>query len=243
VNEPNDTDVVTLLHHRARTTFYAPLEGDDETIARVVAHVERHLAPVTSLFLEIASAKVRVDVLHVAPAPGRPFRTLVTVGMSSRPMFVPPGQETLRRAELVLLLPRDWPRPDTIPAEDPRGWPFRELVYLARMPHMHETYLAARHVVTNGDPPAPYARGTRFCGAMLVEPTRLPAGFQCADGPGDECTWFHAVVPLYADELSLGRRAGPNEVLRRLSARGYDEVLDPKRRSVEDVGRFERRSR
>ena len=240
--ESNRTGAVTMLHHGARPPIYEHLAGDDETIARVIDHVERNLASPTSVLLEIASDGVRVDVLHVAPGVGRPFRTFVTVGMSSKPMHVPPDQEAIRYAELVLLLPSHWPLPDSIGPEDPRGWPFRELVFLARMPHVHETYLSAGHVVTNGDPPVSYERDSRFCGAILVEPTRLPTAFQCADGPGDECTWFHAIVPLHASELALARHAGPHEVLRRLEQHGYDEVLNPKRLGVADGDRVNGRT-
>ena len=49
------------------------------------------------------------------PTPARPFATFATLGMSDRPMTVPPDavrSGAARYAELVVSLPADWPVPD-----------------------------------------------------------------------------------------------------------------------------------
>ena len=51
---------------------------------------------------------VHIDVHWVQPTPKRPYHTLVTSGMSDKPMTVPAGAEHLRFAELMLCLPPEW---------------------------------------------------------------------------------------------------------------------------------------
>src|SRR5262249_43577411 len=98
-----------LRHDRA-------VEGDDQIAhaddERITAHLTRTLAAPASVFHEILSDRVHLDV-HIVPAgDDRPFITLVTAGMSARPMTMPegmPSAETWSRAELCLFLPPDWP--------------------------------------------------------------------------------------------------------------------------------------
>src|SRR5262249_59180384 len=79
-------------------------------------HVVKHVGPVTNVFHELMSDLVRVDILVVGPHEGRPCTTLVTCGMSDRPMRVPIEDPDdlgripeLRFAWLLLFLPPEWP--------------------------------------------------------------------------------------------------------------------------------------
>ncbi len=90
--------------------------GDDVTITAIADHIERHLGPVQGVYHELISDKVHLDVHVVAPSADFPFYTLVTSGMSDRPMTVPPEagpDDAPRFAELCILLPSTW----NIPAD------------------------------------------------------------------------------------------------------------------------------
>ena len=92
----------------------APFElvgGDETSIATISEHIERHLGPVSGVYHELLSDKVHLDVHIVPPSADFPFYTLVTSGMSDRPMTVPPGasiEDAPPFAELCILLPSTW---------------------------------------------------------------------------------------------------------------------------------------
>ena len=81
-----------------------------------------------------------------APTEGRPFYTVVTMGVSARPMQVPAGAEAFRRQELVLYLPPDW-NLDLEAGGDAAGWPFRLLEFLGRSVHEYATFFAPGHTI------------------------------------------------------------------------------------------------
>lgn len=195
------------------------------------AHVERHIGPVERVWPELFS-RVRIDLLMVSPTPRRPYVTLVTVGMSERPMAVPAGVDSPPYAELLLCLPPDWPRTERDWANDANYWPLRTLRQAARMPHQYGTWLDVWHTVPNGEPPLPLAAGVDFV-AVLIAPTfrvgpELPA-LTTTDGTQIA---FHGVVPLYPGELRLARDVGMEELVGRFGEHGVTELLNPHRPDV-----------
>jgi hypothetical protein len=199
-----------VYRHAERASEPEAAFGDERLIEEVTAHVERHLGPSPTVNHELISVDVHVDVLHVPPHDERPCHTLVTCGMSAKPMAAPePG---LERAELLLVLPPGWDA-----SEHGDAWPFGMLRFLAHLPHEYGTWLSFGHTVPNGDPPEPYAEGTALCGAMLVEPTLVPAGFDVlerASGP----VRFYGVALLHADEMEYKLAEGAEALLARLEA-------------------------
>ena len=67
--------------------------GDDRSGFRPYRAASRRIGVV---FHEIVSDVVHIDLLHVPPRRERPFHTLVTCGMSVRPMNVPQDAEEFR---------------------------------------------------------------------------------------------------------------------------------------------------
>src|SRR5580692_2684215 len=61
-----------------------------------------------TVFHEIVSDIVHIDVHLFSPTERRPAHTLVTTGMSDRAMTAPPGREEYAHAELMVTLPLDW---------------------------------------------------------------------------------------------------------------------------------------
>ena len=216
--------------------------GDAETIEAVSEHVERTLGEVESVYHELISPLVHLDVLSVGPAADRPFRTLVTCGMSERPMTDAPEAD-VSRAELCLWLPADWPTDDASWRESRHGWPVQLLKFLARLPHEFETWLWREHTVPNGDPPEPYDETTRLCGAMLIPPVVLPDAFAVLERPDADDVHFFGVVPLHADEMVLKLEQGADALYEAFEEADLDLVLDPARRSVVRGGGEGRRRR
>ncbi len=144
--------------------------GDPEHIKAISGHIEKHLGKPTSVFHELLSDVVHIDIHIVPPRPQRNFYTLITSGMSKLSMNAPAGSEKWAYGELLLCLPANWPLRDEDLKNENNYWPLRWLKYLARFPHKYKTFLSAFHSMPNADPPEPIASNTKFIGVMLAPP-------------------------------------------------------------------------
>jgi hypothetical protein len=219
------------LRHEAQDRPFELVGANEETEAAVVGHVTAHLGPVEWVYHEFLSDLVHIDVHVVAPTPERDFHTLVTCGMSDRPMTVPAEMTSPPFAELVLHLPPDWPLTQEALSDERHGWPMRWLKALARLPHEYNTWLDTWHTMPNGDPPAPFAEGTGLCALMLTPPVLAPAGFELLVTESGKEIAFHEVLPLHADELALKLTEGTDALIDRLDAAGIQPIIDPTRPS------------
>ncbi len=92
-----------IYHHGEATHWQAP-QGE-ECIEQISSHIEAHLGKVETVFHEILSDIVHIDVHFVKPTSEFPFVRLVTSGMSdlpSRPCKIhsPPHQYPQAAARL-----------------------------------------------------------------------------------------------------------------------------------------------
>lgn len=86
---------------------FQPAFGDEQTIELVSNHIEKHLGKIETVFHEVVSDLVHIDIHWVKPSTEFPFNILVTSGMSDLPMNVPDGLEEHKYVELCVLLPED----------------------------------------------------------------------------------------------------------------------------------------
>ena len=227
-----------ILRHKPRTVPTTFTGGDGDLIDAISDHIEANLGPVESVFHEIISDLVHIDVHRVEPTDERPWLTLVTSGMSELPMNMP-GEDGLAQcyAELFITLPADWKLSEADLKDENWYWPIRWLKTLARLPHEYDTWLGPGHTVPNGDPPEPIADRTGFC-CMLVLPSPTTAE------SFDTLTWndreidFLALVPLYREEMDLKLREGTDELVRRLAAAGITDLVNVRRKNVAKRKRF-----
>jgi Suppressor of fused protein (SUFU) len=224
-----------IVRHEFRERGREPSSGDPELIDAIDRHLERAFGDDGNVFHELVSDLVHLDV-HFIPARGeRSWSTLVTCGMAERPMTVPDSLEEYRYAELLLALPSDWPLTEDAFADERVYWPIRLLKDLGRLPHEFETFLYYGHSIPNGDPPEPYAAGTKLCGALISPPLLVPDGFEQLQVSDDRVVHFYAVSVLHRDELEYKLEHGAEALWERLDEAGVTELVDPARASV--VGR------
>lgn len=201
----------------------------------ILQHMTRHFGEPSSVLHELASQGVHVDVHLIRPRPERPWWTLFTTGLSERPMNVPAGAEEVRFAELVLALPENWPVEAIIRGEPEAArfsWPIDWLKFLARFPHMHQTWFGVCHTLPNGDPPDTFAPDTRLCAWLFLPPITVPPeGRSVALEHGDEVHLL-ALHGLLEDELQLKVTLGVNALLDLFAAADVKEVLDLDRPST-----------
>lgn len=219
-----------VFTHGEETPWTPP--AGEESIEDISAHIERHLGPVHSVFHEIVSDTVHIDVHFVRPRPDFPFIRLVTSGMSDLPMSTPAEADVPRFAELLITLPAGWKLDKESFKDENWYWPVRLLKYLARLPHKHQTWLGFGHTIPNGDPPEPYADKVKFTGAIVLPPVGTPADFEELELQGGKVVNFYSVVPLLDDEMEFKLKAGTNALLEKFDKRGISDSVDIKRKSV-----------
>jgi hypothetical protein len=206
--------------------------GSEAVIEAVSAHIEQHIGEPSFVYHQMLSAYVHVDIHIVPPSEARPFTTLVTSGMSERPMAAPPElADECSRAELIIALPPEWPTEEPSLRDERNYWPFRLLQVLAALPHQYETWLWMGHTVPNGDPPEPYADDTSLCCAMLFPPLLTPDEFDVLETPSGPVT-FLGVYPLYRSEMELKLEQGADALADRFEQARVTELLDRSRPSV-----------
>ncbi len=220
-----------IEHYRDGPRSFTPPPETLGTDA-IVRHIEQHLGPVESVFHELISDAVHLDVHWVKPTASRPFHLLVTSGMSDRPMNVPAELDAPRHIELVATLPERWAIGDGAFRDENWYWPVRQLKTLARLPHKYDTWLGEGHTVTNGDPPQALAPGTRLCGAILLPPQHVPDAFRELRLDAVKTIRFLAVVPVHEREMTLKTRSGTEALVDRLRKARVTDVIEPTRPSV-----------
>ena len=216
-------------------------EPDDPFVTAIGEHVTKHIGPVTDAFHERVSDVVPIDLLVVAPDEGRPFTTLVTLGMSALPMRIPMEDPDdlaripeLRYAELLLCLPPDWPLTPEAFQDEANYWPVRWLKRLARLPHQMDGWLGLGHTIPNGDPPRPLAPGVPFAGWLIDEPVRLPQEV-CKLRVADRAINFYAAVPLTAAEMAYKVKHGGPALGQLLDRAKVSEVVEVGRKDVTEA--------
>jgi Suppressor of fused protein (SUFU) len=220
-----------IIRHQPHERELVPAADEPELVEALGSHVERHIGDFT-VFHEIVSDLVHIDLFVARPTNDRPRTTVVTCGMSALPMAAPEGMDEFRYAELVLALPPDWPLSQDAFEAESVYWPFRLLKTLARLPHEYATWLYFGHTIPNGDPAMPYSSGTELCGVLLWPPALVPESFARLDLSGGRPVHFYGVFPLHAEEMELKLKKGADALVGLLADAGVTELVNPERPSM-----------
>ena len=234
-DEPAHSPSNAPIYRHEEAAPFEPASGDEASIAAIADHIERHLGPVSGVYHELISDKMHLDVHLVPPNSDFPFYTLVTSGMSDRPMAVPPEaspDEAPPYAELCLLLPSTWNIPDDL-ADVARAfedenvyWPIRWLKLLARLPHEYNTWLGFGHTVPNGEAAAPFASNTELGCMLVLTALSLPEEFQTLVVSPEKTVQFYMLYPIYREEMALKMAQGVDALLDRFEVYDTGDVLD-----------------
>lgn len=221
-----------IYRHESREKPFEPSHGDADQIERISEHIEKYLGDPGMVFHELVSDLVHIDVHQVPPRPDRNFYTLITSGMSERPMTTPEEAAEFQFAELLLCLPPDWKLTQEAFEDERNYWPIRLLKTLARLPHEYDTWLSFGHTIPNGDPAEPYASDTKLCCALLAPPCLADEQFFKLQLSAEKTIYFWAVVPLYQEEVDFKLKEGADPLFERFDQHSVTELLDVKRKNV-----------
>ncbi|HEV7913200.1 MAG TPA: suppressor of fused domain protein, partial [Albitalea sp.] len=172
-------------------------------LEQVTRHIERRIGAIHTVFHEVVSDDLHIDLHHVKSTLFRRCEILVTSGMSARPMQVPSGARVPRFAEVLMVLPKGWPLSKSDFDDEKCYWPMRLMKSLARYPHHHNTWLGFGHTLANGATEAqtqPYAEGTSLCASVLLPPSSLREAAWSFKRSDKEDVFLWAAVPLHLNE-------------------------------------------
>ncbi|SCJ76850.1 heme biosynthesis-associated TPR protein [uncultured Eubacterium sp.] len=196
---------------------YEPEMYTEEEMDAIEEHITKNFGDYDSVFHEIISPDIHVDVCMIPPSKERNYHVLVTMGMGAHFMNVPEelAEYKLERAELAICLPADW----NLQSDEERWyWPIRMLKVLARLPISEDTWLGWGHTVDNG---APFDESTKLCGCMLINPVNFEESANICTMPDDSEVNFYQVIPLYDEEMAYKMEHNAEELLNLMD----DDVL------------------
>ena len=210
----------------ARPDWYT---SEPSSLEVVVPHIERYWGAIARCWHEDISEYVHIDI-HVVPGGSdRDFVTLISSGMSDRPMAAPPGAEDCRYAELMVALPVDWPMEQEDFREEANWWPFRMLKTIARMPHSQHMWIWAWHTVNMHEEIHAFSP---FSGVLIAVPVLCPEEAVVLRAAEDKAVHFLSLIPLYREELQYARTRGTDALVDRLGCCDVTELVDLSRRNV-----------
>jgi len=201
----------------------------------IIAHFDKMFpGRVTNVFHEIISDIVHIDVYCMEPTDEEPFRVVYTTGMSDLPMTLPSEFEKefshLKRAELMVFLPKTWPIDSKAFKNERYYWPIRLLKQLAKFPHQNNTWLGYGHTIPNSDEYDPYDKSTELNGVILSMLKEEISLIKAKDG-----TFINVynIIPLYKEEMDYKLENGMDALFEKLlEVEGSGFWLDESRRNV-----------
>lgn len=189
----------------------------EEELNLLDAHMDRFWGECKSVFHEIASPDIHVDICIIEPTTERNYYTLITQGMGAHRMNTPEelAEYKLERAEIMVCLPPDW---DVQNNDEKWYWPLRWLKVLARLPLEQDTWLGWGHTVPKGEP---FAENTKLCGVMLLEPQGVEEDAFCCPMPDGSEVNFYQYIPLYEKEMDYKIHFTAEALLERMNLDHY----------------------
>lgn len=201
------------------------IASGEQSTEEIAEHIEKYIGEIHMVFHELVSDQVHVDVYWVKPSDERPFHTLVTSGMSDKPMNTPDGLDGFDFAELCICLPGEWKISDEDFQDEKNYWPVRWLKYLARFPHEYNTWLGFGHTIPNGDPAVPFAENTQLNTMVLLPSIMFGEAFHTLKLDNKSVN-FYALIPLYTEEVDFKLNKGVEALFEGFDKYGVTDIVE-----------------
>lgn len=198
-----------------------PLLYTEDEHGAVENYIIKNIGDIYTVFHEMYSPDLHVDICVIPPQRGFDYCALVTSGMGSYEMNMPEDLEEyeLERAELIMCVP-----PEMVDPSDSDSWFIDIMRTVAHLPLERNSWLAHGHTVGAGqgntiDSSMPY-NAVILKGANEFNDEPLPKCYL----PSGEVVNFYYLVPIYAEELDFKLSNGASK----LFGLFRDSGVDPK---------------
>lgn len=197
-------------------------------------YIKKHYGKSQSLYRDYSSSGVHPDIAIIPPNIGKPFFTLVTMGLGAHKMK-PPTNAPLKenevfpdRTELILTLDKSWPLEEKT---EEWYWPLHLLRDAAKRAAEKDSCFGALPAI---EMPKHYDPLNKFMGALLVEPeVDISEDSSLCKLTDNSSVRFLQFIPLFREELRYRKDHG-GERLFKMLRKSLDLVycVNPERRSV-----------
>jgi hypothetical protein len=208
---------------------FKPAYGELSNLEAISEHIEQHLGKIESVFHEIVSDHVHIDIHWVKPSGKIPFNILVTSGMSDEAMNTPVEFADHRYAELCIILPATWQivgKDEEILEDENNYWPIRWLKIIARFPHLYNTWIGWGHTIPNGENAEPFAENTQLGCMMLFPSISLPEDFFELKINEEKNIRFYCLIPLYKEEMDFKLNKGSDALTDKFERHQVTDVIN-----------------
>ena len=194
-------------------------------------YIEKCLGGYDSVFHEIVSPDIHLDVIFISETKDCPYKKLVTMGAGAYKMKVSKEcrKYNIERAEYVIYLPADW---DIKSSEEKDYWPIKMLKRIARFPIYCDSWLAYGHTIQADEDGGPYAENTKFNNVILCDVLGKDGEFMHLKMSSGKEICFYQIVPIYQEELDFKQEKGADELLTLLAEDSMFPVIDVNRINV-----------
>lgn len=184
-----------------RESFIPMYLYDDKDLEEVDSYISKAFGSFDSVFHELISPDIHLDVCFIPATDDEPFYKLVTMGAGAYEMKIPDKwkEYNLERAEYVMYVPKDW----NLQSQDMKDyWPIKVLKDVARLPILCDTWLSFGHTTQADEAGTPYASNTKYNSVVLDFCETNQGEVQLKTSSGKIIN-FYQVIPLYPEELKF----------------------------------------
>jgi len=203
---------------------------DEKDTECLEEYISEKFGKFDSVYHEIMSPDIHVDIVIIEPKDGHDYYTLITMGMGAHKMNVPKdlAEQKLNYAEIVVNLPKDWQVKND---KEEWYWPLRWLKILARLPLENKTWLGFGHTIPNGEP---FSDDTKLNCVLLTNTENAQGESAVALLPSGKNINFYTMVPLYEEEVNYKLESDADVLLNKLKEKDicYPFILDKNRKNV-----------
>ena len=204
---------------------------DEKDLDEVEAYITKAFGEYDSVFHEIFSPDIHLDVCLVNPTEEEPFYKLVTRGAGAYEMNIPDRwkEYNIERAEYVIYVPKDW----NLQSQDMKDyWPIKVLKDVARLPILCDTWLSFGHTTQADEEGTPYAANAKFNSVVLDFCENHQGEVRLETSSGKTIN-FYQVIPLHPEELKYKLENDAESLINIFDEKNIDyKLVDINRNSV-----------
>ena len=194
-----------------------------------IAHLEKYLGDFEGIYKQTVPTEIPIDILCFS---GEKYNAIVTNGMRSMSMNVPPEFKDYQQTELMMFVDKSFDLSAGALQREQSAWFINLLTDLALYPKQTNSYLGWGHIVGNGENLEVYDSSVAYCGALIYPPMlQEDMAFYRYIEKGRNIS-IHNVMPLFKEELRFIQEHSSDQFVNLMSQMGVNQVVKPKRLNV-----------
>ena len=209
-----------------------------EEVKQLENFVKNKYGEYTSVYHELYSPDIHLDILVVPPSKKDNYYKLITKGMGAYQMNVPNAlkDHDIDRAELVIYLPPDWDF-----NQKDNGWVISLLKVIARTPIFENGWIGYGQTFSqNVEGTIPYSPNTTFSNAILFDSNDYLKNKNALCMSNKGRINFFQVVPIYREEMIYAKLNGAKNLSEILSKEFKQPIVNNFRKNCceKEINKF-----